>query len=861
MGLAGAALSRTRAPFWPLAEGKPIIIVVDPKDAVASSAPVQRAIEALKQKLPAIQVVSRIDQVGRSDFCIVAAGPGNPMATSASSAAESLTLSQVRIAGRQVLLATGSDSRGLAYAVRELADRVRSDATAIMSLAVTKPIVEQPANAVRSVMRQFTSEPLDKPWFYDRDGWKAYLSMLATHRFNRLHLAFGLGYDTLSRVTDSYFVFMYPFLVNVPEYDVRATNLPDAERDRNLEMMRFISDETVAHGLDFELGLWMHGYQMPNSPEAKYVIQGLTAETHAPYCRDALTTVLKACPSISSVGLRIHGESGIAEGSYDFWTTIFDGVPRAGRTIEIDLHAKGIDTTMIARAAKTGMPINLSPKFAAEHCGMPYHQAAIRDLEMPVAGHTGAGLMTLSEGSRVFTRYGYADLMREDRNYTVRTRIFAGTQRILAFGDPVWAAAYSRSFGFAGMTGADLMEPLTCRGRRGTGQGRRDGYADTSLAPRYDWEKYDDWYRSFGRTMYNPATPVEVLHRARSNTARDLALSAALASASRILPIVTNAHLPSAACDAYWPEIYWNQAMIGEGARNPYTDSPSPKNFQHTSPLDPQLFSTIAEFADELTSGKRSGKYSPVEVAQWIEDLAQSAESNVMKAGSTDRRTVVDVQIQAGLGRFFGAKFRSGVLYALHEKTGDHRALRESLAAYKRARVAWAELAERQRGVYQNDLSVSDKISEHGQWGDRLALIDQDIEQMAQKLSAHAPTDKGIGAAIDHVLGVVRRPAVVATHVAPVSFKPGTAVVVSLNTRATSARLYYRHVNQAERYESVEMTGERGVFRAAIPAAYTESPFPLQYYFELATAPGRMALFPAFAPDLANEPYFLIRRS
>ena len=51
---------------------------------------------------------------------------------------------------------------------------------------------------------------------------------------------------------------------------------------------------------------------------------------------------------------------------------------------------------------------------------MPYHQAAIRDLEMPVAGHTGAGLMTLSEGARVFTRYGYADLLRDDRRYTVR---------------------------------------------------------------------------------------------------------------------------------------------------------------------------------------------------------------------------------------------------------------------------------------------------------------------------------------------------------------------------------------------------------------------------------------------------------
>ena len=91
---------------------------------------------------------------------------------------------------------------------------------------------------------------------------------------------------------------------------------------------------------------------------------------------------------------------------------------------------------MIDRALATGMPVNVSPKYWAEHLGMPYHQAAIRELEMPVAGQNGRGLMALSEGSRSFTRYGYADLLRDDRQYTVRHRVWAGTQRLLASGDP-----------------------------------------------------------------------------------------------------------------------------------------------------------------------------------------------------------------------------------------------------------------------------------------------------------------------------------------------------------------------------------------------------------------------------------------
>jgi hypothetical protein len=209
--------------------------------------------------------------------------------------------------------------------------------------------------------------------------WPHYLTMLATERFNRFHLAFGLGYDDLRQVADSYFLFLYPFLLRVPGYDVRATNLPDTERDRNLETLRFISEQTVARGIEFQLGIWMHGYSWPTSKRAQTTIEGITPENHAAYCRDALTAILGACPAISSVALRIHGESGIAEGSYDFWKTVFAGVAPCGRKVEIDLHAKGIDTTMINNALATGMPVNVAPKYWAEHLGMPYHQAAIRE--------------------------------------------------------------------------------------------------------------------------------------------------------------------------------------------------------------------------------------------------------------------------------------------------------------------------------------------------------------------------------------------------------------------------------------------------------------------------------------------------
>ena len=498
---------------------------------------------------------------------------------------------------------------------------------------------------------------------------------------------------------------------------MRVPQLADSERDRNLEMLKFISEQAVARGLEFHLGIWMHGYEWASSRRANYTIAGLTKDTHGPYCRDALRAVLKACPAISGVIFRIHGESGVAEGSYDFWKTVFDGAATCGRKVEIGLHAKGIDQTMIDTALATGMPASVGPKYWAEHLGMPYHQAAIRELERPRPGARGGGLMSLSSGSRSFLRYGYGDLLAEKRRHSVIYRIWPGTQRLLLRGDPVSAAGHARAFNFCGSDGVDVMEPLSFMGRRGSGRaGDRCGYKDESLRPHWDWQRYLYNLRIWGRLLYNPGTPPEIWRRylepifgSRTGNAED-----ALANASRILPIVTTVHGASAGNNAYWPEMYLNQSMIEAQRNSPYSDTPSPKVFGNVSPMDPQLFAGINEYAAELLKGERSGKYSPVEAAQWIENFADRAakrlpEDKFAPQGPNRpefRRLEIDVLIQAGLGRFFGAKFRSGVLYAIFEQTGDRSALENALALYRRARAAWTSWQTR-RGMFISPTSRS----------------------------------------------------------------------------------------------------------------------------------------------------------
>lgn len=886
----GLGLGSGRCGFGP---GRPVALVVDPSDPVASSPPARWALGELREALAtrgmAAELHRAVEDLPPAAVCVVVAGAAAAVAGAVldrarlevPDGAEALGLVPGRVAGKDVLLACGRDPLGLVYAVLELADRVRHHADPLAGLAPDRGVVESPANRIRCISRAFCSDVEDKPWYDDREMWPEYLSMLVSQRYNRFNLTLGLAYDFARRVSDCYFHFAYPFLVEVPGYAVRAAPLPDTERDRNLETLRFIGEEAARRGLQFNLGIWTHAYVWEDSPNPNYLIEGLTPESHGPYCRDALRKILDECPGITGVTIRIHGESGVKEGSYAFWRTVFDGVATCGRPIRIDLHAKGIDQRMIDLALATGLSVEAAPKYWAEHMGLPYHQAAIRELER--RPREGNAFFSISGGARRFTRYGYADLMKEDRRHEVLFRMFPGTRRVLLWGDPLTAAGFGRVSHFCGAAGVDFMEPLYFKGRRGSGvPGDRCSYADPSLRTRWDWQKFLYTHRVWGRLLYNPEADPDVWRRYLTARFGKGALPAeeALAAATRVLQIVSTVHGVSAAHNRYWPEMYVNMPISDPEAPHHYGDTPPPKRFGTVSPFDPEMFLTVDGTAAELVSGEPSGRYTQVEAAGWLEDLAATAEGRLAAAREAVpdpeepefRRLAIDTAIQVGLGRFFAAKLRSAVLWGIWTSTGERRALEEAVAAYRRARTAWADLAEIARGVYMDNVSYGEQDYLSGHWQDRLPAIDADVARLEAELASvavrAAPVAEGgpASAAINQAMGRPVRPSFACRHEPPPIFRPGGAVTLGLSVagRAPSVSgvsLRYRHVNQAEAWESVDMERHGEVWQAAIPAAYTDSPYPLQYHFVLRQATAGAALFPGLGPDLVREPYFVVRQS
>ena len=169
--------------------------------------------------------------------------------------------------------------------------------------------------------------------------------------------------------------------------------------------------------------------------------------------------------------MRVHGESGIPEGSYPFWKTLFEAIANCGRKVDVDMHAKGVNQTMIDIGAATGMPVTLGAKYSAEHQSLGYNQADIRALEIPNPNHHDDAEAVQPE--RRFAIVHALRLRRLSSRKAARPRssTACGRERsaTCSRADPEMAAAYGRTSHFCGAVGIDLMEPLTFKGREGSG--------------------------------------------------------------------------------------------------------------------------------------------------------------------------------------------------------------------------------------------------------------------------------------------------------------------------------------------------------------------------------------------------------
>ncbi|SDS64791.1 hypothetical protein [Microlunatus soli] len=809
--------------------------------------------------------------------------------------------------GTEVLVGA-ADSRGLTYALRDIADVIEHTGELAAALAAIRTRYERPRVPTRSITRLYASHRFDSGWLHDHSFWDEYLTELATHRFNRFTIAFGLGYDFLidKRVVDNDLCFLYPFVLDVPGHQVSVTGLEPQQQKENLAAIQYAARAAAARGIEFGLGLWNHAPRLePKVATERWLVTGLPDTDHARYCADALKLLLDEVPEISTLTFRVHFEGGVPEPTHAFWAEMMAAVAEVDREISIDAHAKGINDDLLRALKSADGPLTLSTKYWGEHMGLPYHQAGIRarefnghrrarpdsDLAAEGGGRSGADVTR----QRSFTRYGYADFARVDAGYQLLHRVWPGTQRVLCTPDPVTAAGIARNATFAGSRGVEWFDALTFLGKKDSAENPLPGrpirerglYGDEriELDGVETWRKYAPWFRVSGRAAYNPDSDSSGWLRWYQSRFGDAAVDvqAASANAGRILPLITVAHAPSVAGNIYWPEMETPLPLIEfePQADNPFADrgwhlDPTfdmdpPYSFGHVSPLDPELFASPEDYAAALLEGAVLPRHTPIEVAAWLDQLASSARSHIEKARSAAdvssdpaelERLMIDAEIAAGLGESFADKLRAAVSWALHRRTASADDLEDCLRHYQAARDHWRDLSAA-AGAYRDDLPFGQMPYQRGHWRDRLPAIEEDLAGIA----AHGNTcDCSTGQQAARPW--VSLPAAI-DHQPPNGCVAGRPVRLAATVSDPRIRLVlrYREVDQSQSWSETAMlptpgnTQERS---AEIPGSAVTGRYQLQYRLIAQLPadednPAAVGLAPGLDPPrLDRRPYYVL---
>ena len=175
--------------------------------------------------------------------------------------------------------------------------------------------------------------------------------------------------------------------------------------------------------------------------------------------------------------------------------------------------------------------------------------------------------------------------------------------------------------------------------------------------------------------------------------------------------------------------------------------------------------------------------------------------------------------------------------------------------------------------VYVHDITFGPENYQRGHWLDRLQALDDDITDMETLLDKTTGDSKDAvkldPAVVEQAMRAVLEkpkpgepPPLADFHLPPPPFRRGQLLTILAHApQAAAVRLRYRHVNQAELWQTLEMQRRRGDYWVEMPAAYTDSPFPLQYYFQIRDAAGATRLQPGLQPGWFSQPYFVVRQA
>jgi len=650
--------------------------------------------------------------------------------------AESLLVRQTSWSGKETLLVSGADDRGLMYALLDVAEGIGWCSDPSKPFSEVRDIQEKPAVIERALSIYTMHQANFESYFYDEDYWARYLDMLAKNRFNTFALL--LGYENWG-----YFTPPYPYFFDVEEFpDVKVVGITGKKQQLNLAALNRLIKMTHERGMNFTLGIWDHiyrgGVQGPRDRAGKPtegIVWGLTADNLTAYTRAALTKFLKLVPDIDAIQFRMHGESGLKRTEMGgFWENVYQVMKEHGPNIRFDARAKNFPDSLIDKALEMGVNMRICTKYWMEQMSLPFHPTHIHP------------------GNQQDRRHGYADLLRYPQRYKMHWRLWTGgTTRILLWGDPEYVRRFARSTYLYDGEGFEVVQPLATKMQ----DHPHSMKPFELLKPQYqyyDWEfeRYWHFFQVFGRLGYNPNTSAEVWQREfqrRFGAESAPFVEQAIHRASKILPRIVAYNYP------------YNLFPTTRGwvEKQRMKDLPE---YAKALPSDTQQFLSIDEAAKCQLEGKDSAKIWPQQSSRWFATVSKDVLSLVEQAQKRIGRnrnkefdsTMADMRILANLAMYHSHRANAGLSYALFKHSQDINALNDAIAHESRAIKAWERLVEAAGDVYNDNLMMGrESAGLSGHWSDELVKLKDGLGKLKQQRSSFRPAAAEAKPVIAHV--------------------------------------------------------------------------------------------------------------
>lgn len=607
-------------------------------------------------------------------------------------ARESLTITHQRVDGRNALVVTGSGDRGLMYGLLEVARTISYAKSVTQALSLVREVDETPELAVRGMVQFLHNADLEREWYYDKEYWRTYLGMLAKDRFNSFNLVF--AHQT------AYLAPPYPFLVNVDKYpQIRVPGLSDSDRERNLQMLQYISHLAKERGIDFIMGIWEH---MAWRRGQQSMVEGLTEENVTEYTRLALTQLLRACPDIAGIQLRVNTESGIENRRQTafYRDAVFAAMREAGRPILLDLRGWGALPETIRTATQSGLPMRLSMKYWAEFMGFPYEPA-----ETPPS-------------------YSYADFLRYPRTYPTFQQVWSlGSHRLLLWGDSDYVRHFAPTCHLGNGLGFEICAPLSQKGYGNAPGVWRIFTSKDREYYRWEFERYWMYYLLFGRLTYNTQTPDSVWMdelAARFGAAAPDVLET-YKWGSQVISFLIGYHMSN-------PNMYiWPEKQMG-GLLDFYLD---------TYPSDRARIADIMEASENHLKDQPSAKMTPSQISARLSAIAlhcRTALSRVAQKIDTRHKEFaamrLDMEILSWLAEYHAQKVLAGEQLAFFYKTGHYGSLKKAQTYAQKGLAIWEALVKATDGVYYPHMVFGPE--DVGHWKDNLVFVRRDVARLQE---------------------------------------------------------------------------------------------------------------------------------